>query len=61
MTTKRFELVDNDNNKIVFGRTMYYDERVNEIGDAVKRFFEIAYNFVSDDRIVKSHLRMYNI
>jgi hypothetical protein len=61
MTTKRFELVDNDNNKIVFGRTMYYDERVNEIGDAIKRFFEIAYNFVSDDRIAKSHLRMYNI
>ena len=55
MITKRLEL-RNLNDKIVFGRTMSYDERYYEIGDVVKRFFELAYNNLTDECVAKSRL-----
>ena len=58
MKTVRLEL-RNATNRIAFGRTMSYYENCYEIGDVVKRFFELASNWLSDAQIAKLHLVIY--
>ena len=58
MKTVRLEL-RNNTNRIAFGRTMSYYENHYEIGDVVKRFFELAHNWLSDAQIAKLHLVIY--
>ena len=58
MKTVRLEL-RSKTNRIAFGRTMSYYESHYEIGDVVKRFFELANNWLTDDQIAKLNLVIY--
>lgn len=58
MKTVRLEL-RSATNRIAFGRTMSYYENYYEIGDVVKRFFELANNWLSDAQIAKLNLVIY--